>query len=250
VNVFIRRVYESIKAAKPWVKFGVSPFGIWRPGYPAQIRGYDSFAKLYADSRKWLASGWVDYFVPQLYWAIAPPEQSFPVLLKWWAEQNGEGRNIYAGLDSTKVGNKWQPEEILNQIRLARAPGGGAGEIHWNGSALMHNTKLDLALERDVYAEPALVPASPWLGRATLEKPRLNVKAGRSHPKFEWSAAAGAEPWQWVLQTRKNGHWTIRILPRATKSVTWNGPLPEVLAVSGVDRNGNLSPVTAVELQK
>ena len=74
------------------MKFGVSPFGIWRPGNPPQIKGFDSYAELYADSRKWLANGWVDYFAPQLYWAIDPPEQSFPVLLKWWAEQNAKGR--------------------------------------------------------------------------------------------------------------------------------------------------------------
>src|SRR5882724_12073739 len=62
VNAFISRVYTSIKAAKPWVKFGVAPFGIWRPGEPAQITGFDAYASLYADSRKWLAEGWVDYF--------------------------------------------------------------------------------------------------------------------------------------------------------------------------------------------
>jgi uncharacterized lipoprotein YddW (UPF0748 family) len=250
VNVFIRRVYESIKATKPWVKFGVSPFGIWRPGYPAQIRGYDSFAKLYADSRKWLASGWLDYFVPQLYWAIGPTEQSFPVLLKWWVEQNSKGRNIYAGMDSTKAGNPWQPEEIINQIRLVRAPGGGMGEVHWNASALAKNPKLDVALERDVYAEPALVPASPWLGRATLERPALKVNAGRSHPKFEWSAGAGNEPWQWVVQTEKAGGWTTKIVQRGTKSLTWSGALPEVFAVSGVDRNGNLSQAAVLELKR
>ena len=54
VNVFIQRVYTSVKAAKPWVKFGVSPFGIWRPGNPPQIRGYDAYDELYADARKWL----------------------------------------------------------------------------------------------------------------------------------------------------------------------------------------------------
>jgi len=83
VNLFIERVYKSIKAAKPWVKFGISPFGIWRPGNPPQIKGFDAFAELYADSRKWLANGWVDYFAPQLYWPIDPPDQSFPVLLRW-----------------------------------------------------------------------------------------------------------------------------------------------------------------------
>ncbi|MGH7979919.1 MAG: glycoside hydrolase family 10 protein, partial [Limisphaerales bacterium] len=70
IDQFIESVYRNIKAAKPWVKFGVSPFGIWQPGYPPQVRGFNPYAELYADSRLWLASGWVDYFSPQLYWPI------------------------------------------------------------------------------------------------------------------------------------------------------------------------------------
>ncbi|HEU5397235.1 MAG TPA: family 10 glycosylhydrolase, partial [Verrucomicrobiae bacterium] len=66
INQFVAKVYHDIKAAKPWVKFGISPFGIWRPENPAPIRGMDAYATLYADSRRWLASGWVDYLAPQL----------------------------------------------------------------------------------------------------------------------------------------------------------------------------------------
>ena len=101
VNSFIQRVYKSIKAAKPWVKFGISPFGIWRPKNPPQIKGLDAYATLYADSRKWLANGWVDYLAPQLYWAIDPPDQSFPVLLRWWARAKRQGPEPLpgAGLD-------------------------------------------------------------------------------------------------------------------------------------------------------
>jgi uncharacterized lipoprotein YddW (UPF0748 family) len=81
INQFVQNVNQSIKAAKPWVKFGVSPFGIWRPGFPKQVQGLDTYANLYADSRLWLASGWLDYFSPQLYWPVDQPEQSFPALL-------------------------------------------------------------------------------------------------------------------------------------------------------------------------
>jgi uncharacterized lipoprotein YddW (UPF0748 family) len=90
VNAFVEKVYASIKATKPWVKFGISPFGIWKPENPPQIKGFDAYSKLYADSRKWLMKGWVDYFAPQLYWSIASEEQSFPVLLKWWSQQNSK----------------------------------------------------------------------------------------------------------------------------------------------------------------
>src|ERR1041385_646969 len=114
--MFIERVYHSIKSAKPWVKFGVSPFGIWRPGNPPQIRGSDAYVKLYADSRKWLANGWVDYFSPQLYWPIAPRELSFPALLQWWAAQNSRGRHLWPGIAAFKA-DQWEPAELENQIR-------------------------------------------------------------------------------------------------------------------------------------
>src|SRR5204863_4211541 len=122
VNTFIERLYKSIKAVKPWVKFGVSPFGIWRPGVPASIdrNGYDAYAQSYADSRKWLANGWLDYLAPQLYWPIEDKEHSFPVLLKWWTQQNPAKRLLLPGLDSTKTKSKWKPQEITNQIRLTR----------------------------------------------------------------------------------------------------------------------------------
>src|SRR5579871_3371768 len=84
VDTFIERLYKGVKEVKPWVKFGISPFGIWRPGYPAQVKGFDAYQELNADSRKWLRNGWLDYWTPQLYWKIDQTGQSYPVLLKWW----------------------------------------------------------------------------------------------------------------------------------------------------------------------
>ncbi len=89
INGFVNAFTSPSKAAKPWVKLGIAPFGIWQPGYPPSIAaGMNAYEVLYCDSRKWLANGWVDYCSPQLYWGIQPPAQSFPVLLKWWSEQN------------------------------------------------------------------------------------------------------------------------------------------------------------------
>jgi uncharacterized lipoprotein YddW (UPF0748 family) len=70
VNRFVERLYAEIKRQDPRVKFGVSPFGIWRPGHPAQIRGLDAYEEIFADARKWLSHGWLDYCTPQLYWPI------------------------------------------------------------------------------------------------------------------------------------------------------------------------------------
>ncbi len=250
INAFIERVYTSVKAAKPWVKVGVSPFGIWRPGFPAQIRGYDAYANLYADSRKWLAEGWLDYFAPQLYWAIKPPDQSFAVLLKWWAQQNPRGRHLWPGLDSAKVGErKWQAEEIVDQVRFTRKQPGASGQIHWNLSSLLRASNLATALEREVYAQPALAPASPWLGSARQGTPKLTIanRDNDSSLRASW-VPTGQEPvCLWLLQTRSGHQWTTEILPAARTSRVWSGLQPEVIAVSAVDRIGNASSAVAAQ---
>jgi uncharacterized lipoprotein YddW (UPF0748 family) len=252
VNVFIERVYGSIKASKPWVKFGISPFGIWRPGQPPQITGYDAYAKLYADSRKWLANGWLDYFAPQLYWAIDPPEQSFPALLKWWAGQNPKGRLLTPGLDSTKASGRWKPAEIVNQIRLTRRQTGVSGHIHWNMKSLMHNNALGEALEGGVYEQSALVPASPWLGSARPATPRLTASHAQngSALALHWAPGSTERAWLWLLQTRKNGDWSMEVLPEAHRSQTWKSTPPDVVALCAIDRNGNASAPAVIESRK
>ena len=84
VDRFVERMYREVHALKPTSRSGISPFGIWRPGNPTGVNGLDAYATIYADSRKWLQQGWVDYLAPQLYWAIAAPQQSYPALLDWW----------------------------------------------------------------------------------------------------------------------------------------------------------------------
>ncbi len=266
VNRFVERAYTSIKSAKPWVKFGVSPFGIWRPGYPAQIKGLDAYAALYADSRKWLASGWLDYFAPQLYWAVEPPDQSFPVLLKWWIAQNPRGRLVVAGMDSTKAGRasssanadpgrrsrSWPPEEIVNQIRIARDAPNVGGHIHWNMRALMRGASLNEALTREVYQQPALVPALRWLGGSTPGKPKLALAKTPSGAKAKvtWAATGSGKTWLWLAQARRAGQWSSQVLPGTTAAMTWAAVVPEVVAVSAVDRKGNISSPAVLSLTR
>src|SRR5207248_2461325 len=128
IDVFVETLYRRIKAEKRWVKLGISPFGIWRPGSPRQVKkGLDAYDVLYADSRKWLANGWVDYLAPQLYWGSDGPDQSYPVLLEWWAAQNARSRHLWPGNDLTKVGTQWRTAEIVKQIRLTRRQRGATG---------------------------------------------------------------------------------------------------------------------------
>lgn len=245
VNVFIERVYSSVKSAKPWVKFGVSPFGIWRPGHPPQIKGFDAYANLYADARKWLEQGWVDYFAPQLYWAIEPPEQSYPVLLKWWAQQNSKRRHLVPGLNSTQTRRRWEPQEILNQIRITRKQPGASGHIHWNLSSLMGTSRLAEALSKDLYAQPALIPAAPWLDRTPPGKPRLSINATAS--RISWESPRHEPVALWLLQTRDGGRWQARVIPGASRSADLAPKAPSVVALSAVDRYGNLGSPAVLE---
>lgn len=242
VNEFISRVNRSIKQAKPWVKFGVSPFGIWRPGYPPQIQGYDAYGKLYADARKWLASGWLDYLAPQLYWAINPPSQSFPVLLDWWCEQNPQKKLIWPGLNSVNAGGRWKHEEIVNQIRLTRKEPGASGHIHWNmRRGFMGPGGLAKVLLNEVYQEPALVPLVPGSKASNPAKPRVEVTQTRSGWRASWPHQAGNIK-LWVVQWKNSEVWRTGILPAAQHAFTWERSRPEVISVRAVGKTGNLGP--------
>jgi len=250
VNAFVHDLYQSIKATKPWVKFGISPFGIWRPGNPPQIKGLDAFEVLHADSRKWLAEGWVDYLAPQLYWAVSPPETSFPVLLNWWAQQNPRGRLLCPGLRSYNVGRSWPTEEILTQIQLSRKQSGVSGHVHWNMKTLMRNGALDTALERDAYSEPALVPATPWLGRNTPARPELGLQSERDGVTLKWTVANTQSVQWWLVQSQTRGKWTTQLLPGSTRSLRLPQTRPEVVALTCVDHYGNTSPAYVLEANR
>ena len=104
INSFVSSLYSSIKSTKSWVDVGISPFGIWRPGYPSSVAaGLDAYDHIFADSRYWLNQGWLDYFSPQLYWRIDPPDQSFTALHQWWTSENKKGRHLWPGIASSRI---------------------------------------------------------------------------------------------------------------------------------------------------
>ena len=236
INQFIQSVYQNIKAVKPWVKFGVSPFGIWRPGYPPQIRGSDAYGVLFADSRLWLANGWVDYFSPQLYWPIDSPEHSYVMLLNWWAQQNVKHRNLWPGLAAHLL----PPAEIARQIQVTRMQPGADGEIIFHLKLIEDNPALAEAIARE-YAQPAFVPPSPWLETSPLPKPQIVVRGGEYNWTFQW-ATPGSVPAGWLLQfDGSDNTWTTKILPgyQTTQNFSFS---PQAVSLRAMDRAGNLGP--------
>jgi uncharacterized lipoprotein YddW (UPF0748 family) len=173
VNQLIERLYREVKAAKPFVKVGISPFGIWRPGNPSGIAGFDPYTEIYADSRLWLKEGWCDYLAPQLYWPLKQEKQSFTRLLAWWSEENSKQRCLWPGLYTSRVTGKdkgWPASEIVEQIKLARAQPGASGQIHFSARALVNNTGGIADALTAVYTEPAHVPIVPWSGQRPSAK--------------------------------------------------------------------------------
>lgn len=253
VDHFVERLYRAIKAAKPWVKFGISPFGIWRPGNPAQIQGFDAYDRLYADARKWQQEGWVDYFSPQLYWNIENPPQSYPVLLDWWAEQNTAGRHLWPGNYTSRVGFEgsrgWAAQEIADQIDLTRAHTVASGNIHFSMQAIEKNARDIATTLAASYAQPALIPASPWLDDEVPAAPALTLESmGDQHTLY---LQADETAWLWVVRTRYDSGWMLTIVP-GWKHVL---PLPpheghtvREVVISAVDRVGNTSAPARVSL--
>ncbi len=245
VNVFIQRLSQDIKKTKPNVKFGISPFGIWRPGNPAGIAGLDSYSSLYADSRKWLVEGWVDYFAPQLYWDIAAKQQSYPALQTWWVGQNTLKRHIWPGISIARLGPTRPVDEIRNQILLTQKEPGTSGNIHWSSKTLVRNAAMAEVLKKDLYKEPAIIPASPWMSRAVPSKPSLNVKRASEDLKVTWNSMASSQKISvWVVQQRINGKWSTQVLPPQKRSLAVSRAVasaPDLVVVRAVNRFGNIS---------
>ncbi len=194
VDLFIERVYKGVKRRKRWVKFGISPFGIYRPGIPQGIKaGVDQYAELYADALKWYRDGLCDYLAPQLYWPIAQKPQSYPILLKYWQEQNKLGRHLWVGNFTSRLNPKdgnWKPKEVLDQIELSRKGQSDPGNIHFSMEAFSQNWNgINEALENGPYKLPALVPASPWLDEGEI--PTLPDRISNTVVGGEWAVTWG-----------------------------------------------------------
>jgi uncharacterized lipoprotein YddW (UPF0748 family) len=256
VDRFVQRMYAAVKGAKPWVKVGISPFGIWRPGHPAGVWGLDAYSELYADARKWAQRGWADYLAPQLYWPTAAPQQPFGALLEWWVAQS-RGRHVWPGLFTSRVASpdaQWRAGEILGQIALTRAERGAGGNIHFSMKALMENRDgLADSLLAGAYAEPALVPASPWLDSIPPARPVAAIVrdtvAGGWRVSLRGGGTSGLAPWRWVVRARFGDAWRTTVLPGAerTHALTWDEATPpDAVVVTAVDRVGNESRPTTL----
>jgi uncharacterized lipoprotein YddW (UPF0748 family) len=256
VDLLVEQLYGAIREEKPWVKFGVSPFGILRPGSPASVRGLDSYVEIYADSRKWLQKGWLDYFAPQLYWRSGAPQQRYDELLRWWTQQNTFGRHLWIGNYTSRVmgqGANWPASEVLEQVRLTRADSGASGNLHFSMEVFLQNRdSLGDRLVAGPYATPALVPASPWLEGRAPSAPRVQARvdtlSGRTTVSLE---PVGNTPVRlWVVRSRFADAWTTSIVPGSVREHSFAASdasaRPDLIVVTAIGRTGVESAETRV----
>ncbi len=263
VDHLVHRMYDEVKKVKPWVLVGISPFGIWRPGNPPGITGLDQYATLYADARKWQREGWLDYFTPQLYWKVDSKGQSYPKLLGWWAEQNIKQRHLWPGNFTSRIrkGSKdeatertWTADDLLKQIEATRATPGASGNVHFSMKALMHNYGgIADRLKQGPYAEPALVPASPWLGEEKPAKPADAATAKEDRITITLKLSSGDQrPWQWAVREQLPSGWKTKIVPGVEQTLalpaTGDGR-PTAVVVSTISRLGVESDPTPITLE-
>lgn len=186
VNLLVQEMGSRIRAAKPHVRFGVSPFGIWRNAgsHPegSDTRGLQSYDSVYADSRAWVRQGWVDYVAPQVYWEIGLPVADYAVLVPWWSETvEGTGVHLYIGQAAYKAGGSgaWEdPAELSRHLTLNRDHPQVRGDIFF--SAVRLRTNAAEAMRRvaeDHYSHPALVPAQEGRGGGAPAAPVITEAA-------------------------------------------------------------------------
>jgi fibronectin type 3 domain-containing protein len=199
VNLLIERVNDTIRALKPWVKFGVSPTGIYRnstnPAIGTPTSGLEHYTTLYCDSRKWLQQGWIDYLAPQVYWYIGQPGADYGKIVPWWND-NANGRHIYIGMAGYKVndpamGAAWaNPSMIPNEVRVNRSYTNVKGQGIYNTSSLRSTTKLGFrdSLRLFFYNKPALLPLMPWKDDASPQPATAlsAVKYGNDSVVLNW----------------------------------------------------------------
>lgn len=183
VNQLVKQINDTIKKEKPYVKFGISPFGVWRnikddPTGSNTTAGMTNYDDLYADTREWIQQHDIDYVTPQIYWSIGFQAAAYDVLTKWWSnEVKGEPVHLYIGQAAYKINQNsdpaWSdPEEYFRQIELNRQSQLVQGSMHFSLKDINRNPlNVKDRLIEESYRKPALIPEMPWLHQKAPKKP-------------------------------------------------------------------------------
>lgn len=195
VDKLIENIHAKIAAIKPWVIFGVSPFGIWRNKATdpkgSDTNGLQNYDALYADVLLWAQKGWVDYLLPQLYWDLEHKTASYITLVDWW-NRNANGRHMYVGQDVERtmkfcdIGESKEATQLRHKINLTRSARNIDGNCWWPGYLVSQNKSgIADSLKADLQSTIALVPEYPWI---SSKRPAKVSGFKYSGNKLKWQA--------------------------------------------------------------
>ncbi len=194
VDIIIKTLNDTIKATKPWVKFGISPFGVWRnkaedPAGSDTKAAATNYDHLYADVIKWQRNNWIDYLLPQIYWQIGHPQADFKMLANWWKD-HAYYRAMYIGHAVYKIDSKsetaaWtKPEEIPAQIRMLRTIPGLNGSAFYSIKHFNRDLMgLQDSLTTNLYRKPSIIPPMKWIDNTSPQPVKRISKFGK---KVKW----------------------------------------------------------------
>ena len=198
VNVLIKEIHETVRECKPWVKFGVSPFGIYRNKKSdpngSNTNGLQNYDDLYADVLMWVNNGWVDYNIPQIYWEIGHKAADYDTLIRWWAK-HASARPLFIGQDvmrtvkNVDLQNRLQ-HQLPAKMKLQRALPTVQGSCQWYAAAVVENHgNYATLLEKEYHRYPALIPTSPFMDdKAPNKVKKLKMVWTYEGPVLFWTA--------------------------------------------------------------
>lgn len=223
VNTIVKNLNKTIKEIKPYVKFGISPFGVWRnasvdPAGSSTKAGQTNYDDLFADVLKWQKEKWIDYVIPQIYWHRGFDLADYETLAKWWND-NHYGVQIYIGhglyrVDATSNTKAWQnPREIPEQIDLNRSLSNIQGSCFFSSKSLINNPLgVSEILREEYYQNTALPPKMTWLKIKTPQEPKtLKIKDSKNGFFLEW-------------ETNKDVHYHVLYRFKGKKAGDLNDP--------------------------
>lgn len=241
VNRMVRAVGEAVRTQRPDVRWGISPFGIYRPGMPEGVVGLDQYATLYADPLRWMEQGWVEYIAPQLYWATTSSGQPYRSLLAWWDARAAEaGRTLLVGNSGD---NNFSLDEYRAEMTAVRDADHEAtrGAIWWSVNAIESSSNgLGSMLANEYYRRPAATPPLAGANGSPPAPPRVEMDQGTARIT---TPADGVRSWAVYRQTGDD--WVLdQLVPAATTTFALPGG---TWAISAIDRSGLESRGVMVE---
>lgn len=258
VNDLILSVHQYIKSSKPWVQFGISPFGVWRnqdkdpKGSPTRA-GQTNYDDLYADPITWMKNGWIDYLIPQIYWSMDYDLASYRKLNDWWSN-NSNQTNIYIGNGPYKIRDNadkaWEnPSEILNQISYTRTAPNIQGNAFFSAKSLFSkNQDVARNIKSELYQEPTLPPSFEPKTEAIIDVPVvLDIIADQSltkislekplDPAIRYALVHGADDLNQLADSKIHPVWVGGTRARSLDVTSLN---TKFLAIRWIDHYGRI----------